>query len=552
MQNNHRNIDAILSDGSNIIQCEMGIKYQGKESFTVRVNGRHFPRSLEGIIEIIKIYKQEPNVRLDVYDGILEADDKPVGGRQLTTEPERRELIRFFEDCASFREEKKYYLERVKGELREACENISLEKDDKATCDFTLADLRKYLFKRKDIDPSYIKDTDRSYIYDPVKWQIDNDIKRVISALIYNRYFIIEGGIDEGRELIDYIKYRTGRDSKDIRYSVSYETMEWEEQDTSHLIIDAHDYKGETTKTYEWCKITFNEAQIKQVFPPAGEREILQSKDDDPRITKIRDAALQRFREAHKAEKFKDARNGDWWTIDRVEQHILEHSGLPKEQLNAPFDAAKGGIPTFLDKLLKALIGALCKEDGFYLYQGTKEIDNRELKSAEFVILHTYNGASLIYASMSAQRLNEPVLELSSTGTAVRTIRNPLLSRVQVETMFPAAIPDVKPQNATMPLLPINGVDGGGEAKEIQKTTGSRRGRRPGSRMPAYDEAIKILSSSPPEDIQSAFKGRRTSRLAEKIQGELHKRGFKDENYPHKDTVEGWIRNNFYSEITMN
>jgi hypothetical protein len=55
------------------------------------------------------------------------------------------------------KEEKKYYLERVKGELREACENISLEKDDKATCDFTLADLRKYLFKRKDIDPSYIR-----------------------------------------------------------------------------------------------------------------------------------------------------------------------------------------------------------------------------------------------------------------------------------------------------------------------------------------------------------------------------------------------------------
>jgi hypothetical protein len=101
MENNHRNIDAILSDWSNIIQCEMGIKYQGKESFTVRVNGQHIPRLPERILEI---YKQEPKVRLDVYDGILGADDKPVGGRQLTTEPERRELIRFFEDCASFRE----------------------------------------------------------------------------------------------------------------------------------------------------------------------------------------------------------------------------------------------------------------------------------------------------------------------------------------------------------------------------------------------------------------------------------------------------------------
>lgn len=194
----------------------------------------------------------------------------------------------------------------------------------------------------------------------------------------------------------------------------------------------------------QWHNLTVSKGAILDICPAP-----VVPQPDDPRITKIRDAALQRFREAHKAEKFKDARNGDWWTIDKVEQHILEHSGLPKEQLNAPFDAAEGVIPTFLDKLLKALIRALSKEDGFYVYQGTKEIDNRELKSAEFVILHTYTGASLMYAkSMSAERLNEPVLELSSTGTAVRTIRNPLLSKAQVEAMFPAAIPDVKPQGS--------------------------------------------------------------------------------------------------------
>lgn len=262
-------------------------------------------------------------------------------------------------------------------------------------------------------------------------------------------------------------------------------------------------------------------------------------------------------------------KTSDAISIDQLEEAILKKFPLNENRwLKDPVNAGNQ-IPTFLDEVIRQLVAALAKTGGLVLFgyrvggddtKGLQQIGSDILQDYERVTFQRYNIANRMYPTHQVSendKQSELILDdyqLQGIGRARKEKQHYTdvhFWKPQVEAMFPAAMADVKQQNTTTPLLPINGVDSGAEAKEIQKTTGSRRGRKPDSRMPAYYEAIKILSPSPPDDIRLAFQAMQTTRLAQKIQGELEKRGFKGENLPHKDTVEEWLRKKFYLEISM-
>jgi hypothetical protein len=94
-----------------------------------------------------------------------------------------------------------------------------------------------------------------------------NKIDLVIESLIHNKNFLIEGQNDrEEREQIAYKKYR-------MKSTNTYIFFSRHEIDSGHLtIIGASNPQDGTKKHWEWQDITFNEAQIKQVFPIGGEK----------------------------------------------------------------------------------------------------------------------------------------------------------------------------------------------------------------------------------------------------------------------------------------
>lgn len=295
-QKNQRDIDAILNDCRVRFSQEGSPLYQGKhEDVTVYANGRNlepfFPRS--SVIE----YYERPDVRLDVFERFFPGidDEMPEGGKQLTTEAERRELIDFFKERAAFEERQHEHIRdvkaRAKKELRKHCESIDLKTDDKA-CDYTLSELRQYMWDRENSEQLVESNPDSACYF---RYQIDEIIELVINNLIHNKEFLIEGGQGRDREPITYKNYRMGRARVHIRFSVlkSLFSSTWEQEllgctssviihDSSNIDdrsnIDDTSYK-DNDETWKWTRITFNEAQIKQVLPFVLEKQALVTQD---------------------------------------------------------------------------------------------------------------------------------------------------------------------------------------------------------------------------------------------------------------------------------
>jgi hypothetical protein len=274
-QDNQRDIDTLLQESLRGSAEPRPPLYQNKherERITVHVNGRYDYNICTSSERIIELYEQEPDVPLDVFDPDSTTDEAGrKKGKPLTTEKERRELIDFLKASVDFEKKQKNVQKKAKEDLRTLCRNLPIDSPTDTSCNFELRDLRQYLCKRDNVEQFDMNDPD---IAASIQWQIDYIIFTVINPLIFNKNFLIEGGKGKDREQIAYKNYRMGRASGDVVYFVSegyFDQWAEGEQDTSHLKIDARNHKGVITESWEWQNITFNEAQIKEVFPIAGE-----------------------------------------------------------------------------------------------------------------------------------------------------------------------------------------------------------------------------------------------------------------------------------------
>lgn len=249
-QDNQRDIDTLLQEylrGS----AEPRPLYQNKhEQIAVHINGKFHSYN-----ETIEKCEQEPNVRLDVFDPDSTTDEAGrKKGKPLTTEAERRELINFLKASIEFEEHQKSVIEKARKELRGFWQNFRFDPPGDISCEFTTNHLHNYL---------------RQCLckIDNVKWldmQIDAIILNAINLLINNRNFLIGGQQGQkAREQINYERYR--RERKNVFKLLLIDSIYF-----GYLKINAHNSNG-VTETWEWQNITFNKAQIKQVFPIGGE-----------------------------------------------------------------------------------------------------------------------------------------------------------------------------------------------------------------------------------------------------------------------------------------
>jgi hypothetical protein len=248
-QDNQRDIDTLLQEylrGS----AEPRPLYRNKhEQIAVHIN-----RKFHSHNDTIEKYEQEPNVPLDVFDGTLLDETGRKKGKPLTTEKERRELIDFLKASIEFEERQESVIEKARKELRGFWQNFRFDPSGDTSCECTTNHLHNYL---------------RQYLckIDNVKhldMKIDAIILNAINLLINNRNFLIKGqqGQKE-REQIDYERYRRERNNV-------FKLLLIDSIVVGYLTINACKSNG-VTETWEWQNITFNEAQIKQVFPIGGE-----------------------------------------------------------------------------------------------------------------------------------------------------------------------------------------------------------------------------------------------------------------------------------------
>jgi hypothetical protein len=248
-QDNQRDIDTLLQEylrGS----AEPKPLYQNKhEQIAVHINGKFHSHN-----ETIEKYEQEPDVHLDVFDPDSTTDEAGrKKGKPLTTEKERRELIDFLKASIEFEERQESVIEKARKELRGFWQNFRFDPSDDTSFEFTTNHLHNYL---------------RQYLckIDNVKhldMKIDAIILNAINLLINNRNFLIKGqqGQKE-REEINYERYR--RERKNVFKLLLIDSIV-----VGYLTINACKSNG-VTETWEWQNITFNEAQMKQVFPIGG------------------------------------------------------------------------------------------------------------------------------------------------------------------------------------------------------------------------------------------------------------------------------------------
>jgi hypothetical protein len=254
-QDNQRDIDAILRDCSiNYIE-QISPIYQGNP---IRVH-------IEGTKMFFKQYDDRGNFEETPPEKIIVIIDKdfdhdknaypPENYHPLTTETQKQEVIALLKKNRAIHEGKQLTQQKAYEELRAFCRNLPLVLPTDTSCDFTVNDLRQYLCERDGVEQSYISNS--------------NKIDFAIEALIQNRNFLIEGQNDrEKRERIAYKEYR-------MTSANTYIFFSRHEIDSGNLrIFGARNPQDGTKKHWEWQNITFNKAQMKQVFPLGGEQTI--------------------------------------------------------------------------------------------------------------------------------------------------------------------------------------------------------------------------------------------------------------------------------------